>query len=143
MSAYAIIKTIHVASVIASGSGFLLRGIWMLNDSPLLQHRLTRVLPHIIDTVLLLSALTLMTMTAQYPTTAPWVATKIVALLVYIIVGSIALKRGKSRRIRIMAFILALTTFGYIVAVALTRSSTLGLYHQVYVTSPDHGFNIT
>ena len=121
MPDYSLIKTVHVACVIASGAGFALRGAWMLTGSRLLHHRATRVLPHLVDTLLLASALSLMLISAQYPTTQPWIAAKMVALLVYIVLGSVALKRGRAPALRGLALVAAITTFGYIVAVALTR----------------------
>ena len=56
---YLAIKHLHVTCVILSGLGFGLRGAWMLMDSPRLQHRLARTLPHVVDSLLLGSALTL------------------------------------------------------------------------------------
>lgn len=119
---YYSIKMIHVGSVILSGSGFALRGLLMLAGSRLLYRPVTRILPHVIDTVLLASALALMSISGQYPTHQPWVAAKIAALVVYIVLGSIALKRGRSAIVRSVAFAAALATFAYIVRVALTRN---------------------
>ncbi len=95
----------------------------MLQDSPTLQHRLVKVIPHFIDTTLLLSGIGLIMILHQYPGTQAWLTAKLVALLVYIVIGSIALKRGKTRTIRITAFFLALATFFYLVSVALTRTA--------------------
>lgn len=93
----------------------------MLSGSPLLGHRLTRVLPHIIDTVLLTSAITLAVMLAQYPLVAGWVTAKVFGLLLYIVLGTVALKRGRTRTVRVAAFAGALLTFGWIISVALTK----------------------
>ena len=51
-----------------------------------------------------------------------WLVAKIVGLLVYIVLGTIALKRGRTRRTRAAALIGAIATFGYIAMVALTKS---------------------
>ncbi len=118
---YLAIKYFHVTSVVLSGSFFLLRGVWMLRESDLLQRRWVRVLPHIIDTLLLGSALVMVFWSRQYPFVQPWLTAKVLALLVYIGLGSVALKRGKTRAVRRWAFAAALATFAYIVAVALTR----------------------
>lgn len=123
---YALIKTVHISCVIASGAGFALRGAWMLTGSRLLHHPLTRIVPHLIDTLLLASAVMLMYVTAQYPTTQPWVAAKIIALLVYVVLGSTALKRGRTPAARSIALLGAIATFSYIVAVALTRNPAPG-----------------
>ena len=118
---YLAIKYLHVTSVVLSGSFFLLRGVWMLRESDLLQRRWVMVVPHIIDTLLLGSALVMVFWSRQYPFVQPWLTAKVLALLVYIGLGSVALKRGKTRTVRRWAFAAALAAFAYIVAVALTR----------------------
>lgn len=119
---YTLVKSVHVGSVILSGAGFALRGLWMLSGSELLRHRVTRIVPHVVDTVLLASAIVLVAMSGQYPTTFPWVAAKIIALVVYIVLGAVALKRGRTLAARSVALLLAAATFAYIVAVALARN---------------------
>jgi len=122
-----LLKTVHVTSVALSLGGFVLRGIWMLQESPLRHARLTRILPHINDTLLLGSALWLAFRIEQYPFVHGWLTAKVLALLLYIVLGSIALKRGKTKTVRSTAFVLALATFLYIVAVALTCNPLPGL----------------
>lgn len=122
---YLAIKYLHVTSVVLSGSFFLLRGLWMLRESDMLQRRWVKVLPHIIDTLLLGSALVMVFRSGQYPFVQPWLTAKVLALMAYIVIGSVALKRGKTRAVRIWAFAAALATFAYIVAVALTRRATI------------------
>lgn len=119
---YEIIKLVHLGSVILSISGFLLRGYWMMIESPLLQTKPAKVLPHIVDTCLLASALIMVYMSAQYPFVQTWLTVKVFALIVYIILGSIALKRGKTRQIRMLAWVLSILVFAYIVLVALSRT---------------------
>lgn len=97
----------------------------MLIDSPLLQARLTRVLPHVVDTLLLGTGVALALLSAQYPFVQSWLTAKIVALVIYIGLGMVALKRGRTKAVRLAALAGALLTFGYIVGVALTRSAGL------------------
>jgi uncharacterized membrane protein SirB2 len=118
---YFAIKYVHVGAVIASFCLFFLRGVWMMAAPEELAVRWVRVVPHIIDTVLLVSAMALAVMTAQYPFVQPWLTAKVLALLVYIVLGTVALRRGRTRRVRIVAWILALGVFGYMVAVARAR----------------------
>lgn len=118
---YLAIKHLHVTCVVLSGLGFLLRGMWMLTGSRLLQHRLTRVLPHIVDSLLLGSALALAAMIAQYPFFASWVTAKVFGLIAYILLGTVALKRGPTLAIRGVAFAAAIAVFLWIVSVALTK----------------------
>jgi len=119
---YLLLKYVHVTAVATSFVLFFLRGIWMMQASGRLSARWVRVVPHVVDTVLLASAITLAVLTAQYPFVQSWLTAKVLALLAYIVVGSIALRRGPTRRTRIVAWVMALAVFGYIVAVARTHS---------------------
>jgi len=120
---YTTLKLVHMIAATLTIAGFVLRGFWMLSDSEKLQHPLVRILPHIIDTVFLLAGIGLI-MTLHLPVLLPgWLQIKIAALLVYIVLGTIALKRGKTKRIRAIAFVLALLTFAYVVGVALSKSA--------------------
>ncbi len=120
---YLAVKHLHITFAAVSGSFFLLRGMWMLLDSPMLQQRWVRVVPHVVDTLLLTSALVLVFWSAQYPFVQTWLTAKVLALVAYIVLGTIALKRGKSKGVRSFALLAALTTFAYIVAVAQTRQA--------------------
>ena len=124
---YLALKHIHLTCVALSGAGFLLRAFWMLRESPMLQARWVRVLPHIIDTGLLASAIALAVMSLQYPLAQGWLTAKVIGLLAYIGFGTMALKRGKTKAQRTLFLVLALLTFAYIVGVALTRNASLGL----------------
>ncbi|MFZ2972420.1 MAG: SirB2 family protein [Ferribacterium limneticum] len=119
---YLALKHLHVTCVVLSGLGFCLRGWWMLRESPLRQHRLTRVLPHIVDTLLLGSALTMAWMSGQYPFVHGWLTAKLFGLLAYILFGMMALKRGRTKVIRARYFGLAVLAYVFIVSVALTRN---------------------
>lgn len=122
MELYPTLRAIHVACVTLSLSGFALRGAWMLTENALLNHRLTRVLPHLVDTLLLGSAIGMVILIRQFPFNDGWLTAKLVALLVYIVLGSVALRRGRTVTIRLTAFVAALAAAAYLVAVALTRS---------------------
>lgn len=119
MPVYEILKTVHVTSATLSIAGFVLRYSMMLAGSAALRSRVVRVLPHVVDTVLLASALAMAWMIGALP---PWLVVKIVALLAYIVVGSIALKYGRSLAVRAGAGLVAIAIFGFIVSVALTKS---------------------
>lgn len=119
---YATLKAIHIASAILSIAGFVARGALMLGESPLLKRRFVRIAPHIVDTVLLGSAILLAWRTGQYPIEQAWLTAKVVALFAYIVLGSIALSRGRTRPIRAVAFVLALGAALYIVSVAVMRT---------------------
>ena len=118
---YLALKHLHVTAVLLSGTGFFLRGLLMLGDSPLLASRWLKVVPHVVDTVLLGSAIAMAVMSAQYPFAQAWLTAKFIGLLAYILLGMVALKRGRTKALRAGFFIAALVAFAYIVAVALTR----------------------
>lgn len=123
---YLALKHLHVTCVILSGLGFCLRGWWMLREAPQLKARLTRVLPHVLDSLLLGSALTMAYLSGQYPFAQGWLTAKFFGLLAYIVFGAIALKRGKTKAVRLGFFALAVLAYGYIVSVALSRSPYIG-----------------
>ena len=117
---YSLLYATHVGAVVVSVALFVFRGVLMLSEAPLLQVKFLRIAPHVIDTVLLASALWLAWQVGSGA--APWITAKVVALVAYIVLGSYALKRGRTPGIRTAAFFAALATFGYIVSVALAKS---------------------
>lgn len=122
---YLAIKHIHITCAVLSGSLFLMRGYWMLVESDRLQRRWVKVVPHIVDTLLLTSALIMVFWSGQYPFVQSWLTAKVIALIVYIALGTIALKRGKTKAVRSGALIAAIVAFAYIVSVALTRHAMI------------------
>ena len=118
---YLVIKYMHVGAVVVSFGLFFLRGLWMIAAPEKLAVHWVRVVPHVIDTVLLVSAIALAAITAQYPFVQPWLTAKVLALLAYIVLGTVAIRRGRTRHVRIVAWVLALIVFGYMVAVARAR----------------------
>jgi len=121
MTLYLAIKSLHIACVVLSGGGFFLRGVLMLRDSPLLMSRWMKILPHVNDTLLLAAALTLTVITGHFPFVDGWVTAKVFGLIAYIMLGSLALRPGRSRGVRLASWLAALAMFGYIVSVALLR----------------------
>ena len=117
-----VLKTIHVTCVALSFTGFFIRGIWMLNDSTLLQQRWIKITPQIVDTLLLISAIVLAVQMHFSPLEQPWLMAKIIALLVYIGAGLVALRFGRDKRTRLIAWLFALVIFMYIVSTAFSKS---------------------
>lgn len=116
------LKLIHQASATVSIVGFILRGGLMLKDSGLLQRRWMRTWPHVIDTLLLASGLWMAINLHLHPGNSSWLGAKLVALLIYIGFGFVALRLGRKRHIRITAFIAAIGCFAYIGLVAVNKS---------------------
>ncbi len=119
---YLLLKHLHMTLAVISGALFLLRGLWMMASSPMLQRGWVRRTPHLVDSLLLLSALVLAWWAGFTPSNSPWLGAKIGALIAYIVLGSVALKYGKTRLVRLAAFAAALACFGYIVATAVTKN---------------------
>jgi|TARA_B110000116_G_C16731220_1_gene533811 uncharacterized membrane protein SirB2 len=113
-------KHLHLTFVALSLIGFCLRGFWMLNNSAKLQQKWVRITPHIIDTGLLASAIVMLISYPLLPWQHPWLIAKIIALVAYIGLGTIAFKRHN-----LTALIFALVTFIYISSVAITKSPSL------------------
>ncbi|MRV71818.1 regulator SirB [Duganella sp. FT92W] len=116
---YHALKVLHMSCAAASGTLFLLRGGFMWRGAA--WPRALRAVPHLVDTVLLGSALALAAWSGQSPLTQPWLAAKLSALVAYIVLGSVALKRGRAPAVRRAALLAALATLLYIVLVAVTR----------------------
>jgi uncharacterized membrane protein SirB2 len=116
-----LLKHLHVTCVVLSISGFVVRGVWMMRESPWLQKKWVRVAPHIIDTILLGSAILLTMQIRQYPFVQGWLTAKVLALIAYVVVGAVGLKYGRTKKIRIAAWLTAIVIFVYIVLVALSH----------------------
>jgi uncharacterized membrane protein SirB2 len=123
---YPQIKAVHVAAVIASGMLFLLRGFAVQLGAKWAMAAPLRYLSYSIDTVLLTAALMLVTILHQYPFVQGWLTAKVVLLIVYVVLGSFALKRGRTRAVRISCWVAALLVYLFIVSIARTHSP-LGL----------------
>lgn len=119
---YLAIKYVHTIAAVATISGFILRGYWMLVESELLRHRVTRIAPHVVDAVLLLAGIAMLWMLHLNPLKQAWLLAKFAGLLAYILLGMVALKRGPTKQIRMIAFVAAVASFGYLFGVALSKS---------------------
>lgn len=126
MSLYSLVKLIHISCVIISLSGFAIRGTLKLIDSGLLQNKLVRVLPHVVDTFLLVSAIALVVMSGMYPWLVNWVGVKLLALVAYIVTGSIFMRSRHKGLTQYSWFLVSLLLAAYIVVVALSKSPTAG-----------------
>lgn len=122
---YLALKYVHLAAAALSFALFFLRGVWMMLDSKQLGRRWVRIVPHVSDTLLLAAGIWLAFELRLAPGASPWLTAKLVALFLYIGLGMLALRPGRSKQARVAAWLAALAVFAYIVAVALTRSPSL------------------
>lgn len=121
----------HIGLVVASGTLFMLRGIGVLCGARWSMHRPVRMLSQVIDIALLAAALLLLATLRLNPFAVPWLATKLVLLVAYIVLGSLALKRARTRLARASCFVAALAVFACIAGVALAHHP-LGVMKLMY-----------
>lgn len=119
---YFAFKHVHMLCAVLSIVSFIIRGALAIKGSSVLQKKWVRIAPHIIDTVLILSAVGLMVSIQQYPFVNGWLTAKLLGLIVYIFLGVVTLKIAKSQPVRVAAYLLAIGTFGYIASVAMTKT---------------------
>ena len=116
---YAQIKWVHIAAVLASGSVFLLRGLMVQAGRPQFAMAApVRFLSYSIDTVLLTAALMLVTILPGAMFANGWLTVKLVLVVVYVVLGTLALKRGRTPRMRTTCYVLALLVFGFVLSIA-------------------------
>jgi uncharacterized membrane protein SirB2 len=118
LSFYPQIKLIHIVAVVASGSLFFIRGLALHLGGRWAMALPLRYLSYTIDTVLLTAALMLVTIVQQYPFVHGWLTMKVVLLIVYVVLGIFALKRGQTQRIRVACWLAALAIYVFIISVA-------------------------
>jgi len=119
---YATIKLLHQSAVVLSGMGFAARGFAALRGAQWTRGRLAKTLPHVVDTVLLLSAVTLAVKLSLNPLQSPWLLAKILALMLYIALGMVALRTRFGQKTRAIAWVLALAVFAWIASAAVLKS---------------------
>ncbi|HYM35114.1 MAG TPA: SirB2 family protein [Steroidobacteraceae bacterium] len=115
--------TVHITCVIGSGVLFVLRHVLNLMHVNWRKSRALIIMPHVIDTLLLASAIALMFAIKQYPFINSWLTMKLFLLVAYILLGTIALKRGRTQGVRRVAFLSAATVFAFMITVAQTHSA--------------------
>ena len=116
------VLTVHVSTVILSISGFIFRGILHFRGSDLVKRKWLKITPHIIDTVLIISAIILLIQNGLNLLTTPWLLAKLIALIFYIALELIAFRFAKTTRVRMLAWSGAILLFAYICTVAVTKN---------------------
>ena len=118
---YLPIKHLHMSLALISLTGFVIRGWWSIRGYALLELRWVKIAPHVIDTLLLTSAVLLMAILQQHPGNQGWIMAKLIALVFYIVFGTLAIKRAPTVASKALFFGLAIATFAYIVGVAIAH----------------------
>ena len=119
---YFYIKNIHIVCAVLSITGFFIRGVWMIKSPDMLSRSVVKILPHVIDAILLTTAFILVFMSKQYPFYDDWLTVKVLMLVLYIFLGMLAFKWAQTIMTKIVFLLLAMTAFFYIVSVAITKA---------------------
>jgi len=119
---YLLLRQLHTLTAVLTITGFVLRGYWMITGSGKLHRRITRIAPHVVDTLFLSSGIAMLVNLSLNPLSQGWLLAKFVGLIVYILLGAVAIRRGSTMQIRTVAFVAALSVFAYIVGVAMSKS---------------------
>jgi uncharacterized membrane protein SirB2 len=127
---YPQIKLVHIVAVFASGTVFLLRGLGVQLGQQWPLFAPVRYLSYTIDTVLLTAAFMLMTVSRQYPFVQSWLTVKVLLIVLYIVIGVFALRRGRTPKVRLISFIAALAIFAFVISIARAHHP-LGVFVRV------------
>lgn len=119
---YYLIKHLHMTLAVLSLLFFIVRAYWAINQSPRLTVKWVKISPHVVDTLLLTCGVILMVLLHAWPHQTPWLAAKLIALVLYIGLGVMAIKRGRTPWQRGVFAVLAVAVFAYMVAVAVTKN---------------------
>ena len=126
---YLLLRQLHTLLAVITIASFLVRGYWMLTGSDKLQQPVTRIAPHLVDTAFLLSGIAMLLVVSLNPFSQSWLLAKFAGLILYIVFGSVALRRGSTRTIRASALVAAVAAFAYVVGVALSKSPASRLHY--------------
>ena len=119
---YTAIKHLHMGAVALSAIGFTVRGLASLTGAAWVRSRPAKIIPHVVDTVLLLSAISLVWMAGLNPLATPWLLAKIIGLLLYIALGVVAMKPRFTPPLRASAWVAALLLLGWMASVAVSKN---------------------
>ena len=119
---YLLLKTTHTLLAFLTMSGFLLRGYWMATESDMLSRKLVRIAPHVLDTLFLLTGIALVYVLSLPVMQSTWLLAKFAGLIAYIVLGAVALRRGPTLQVRLVAFVGAIAAFAYVTGAAIAKS---------------------
>lgn len=115
---YPHIKHAHIGLALLSGAVFAIRGLAAIAGMRWPHHAAVRITSYVIDTGLLTAALILLTILPGAFFANGWLTAKLVLLVIYVVLGVFAMRRGRTRRARISCYLGALATFGMVYTIA-------------------------
>ncbi|AZQ11445.1 MULTISPECIES: SirB2 family protein [Shewanella] len=124
-SLYPFVKHLHLTLIAVSVLFFVVRFVLKLKESALLEKKLLKIAPHIIDTFLLLSGLSLCFLIKQYPFVDPWLTEKILAVVAYILLAFMAMKSNRNKFFRFFAFLGAIAWVVYAAKMAVIKQAIM------------------
>lgn len=122
---YMAVKHIHLTLIAVSVLFFITRYVWVMTNSGMMQKKWVKIAPHVIDSMLLVSALVLCVIISQYPFMTGWLTEKFIGLVLYIGFGLLALKLGKDKKVKTVGFIFAVATIAFMGKLAVTKQALL------------------
>jgi len=127
---YLALKHLHLGAVALSAIGFTVRGLAALTGAAWVRSRPAKIIPHVVDTVLLVSAIALAVTLHLNPSSTPWLLAKIVGLVLYIVLGVVAMRAHLSKPVRATAWVAALAVLGWMASVAVSKNPA-GFLHTL------------
>ncbi len=128
---YLALKHLHLGAVALSATGFAVRGLASLTGAAWVRSRPAKIVPHVVDTVLLLSAIALATTLQLNPASTPWLLAKVIGLVLYIGLGVVAMRAKLSQPLRASAWVAALLVLGWMASVAVSKNPA-GFLHALF-----------
>ena len=122
---YMMLKHLHLTAIAISVVLFIIRFVWLMRESPQLQKKWVKIVPHVVDTVLLASALALCVVISQYPFVHAWVTEKVIGVVCYILLGLLAMKWARNNAMRLVGFFGALSWLVFTAKVAVMKQPML------------------
>lgn len=122
---YLALKHAHMTFALLSIIGFVMRVTWLSYKPAMLNKRLVRILPHINDTLLLASGVSLAVLLGFSPLAPHWFTLKLVLILVYICLGFVVMKSHLNGLYRFTVLALTIISFCSIAYLAVTKPPLL------------------
>jgi len=116
------LKYLHIVSVAASFALLFVRGLWVMQSYPDSNEKWVRVLPHVVDAVLVLSAVAMLAMSPLGGWPGDWLTVKLALVVVYAMPAFYLFRGARALATKILAWLLALLVLLFIATIAVLRN---------------------